>query len=89
MIGGYLMPDLSQNLVHLKWLLKLVDFRSAGELSWGSVMLSILYRKMCQATKPNKSKIGGCLSLLQSWARFYFPFLRPRVNHPYTFPLLT
>ncbi|MBA0643924.1 hypothetical protein Goklo_028166, partial [Gossypium klotzschianum] len=42
MIGGYLMPDLSQNLVHLKWLLKLVDFRSAGELSWGSVMLSIL-----------------------------------------------
>ncbi|MFQ6660951.1 hypothetical protein Gotur_029279, partial [Gossypium turneri] len=32
---------------------------------------------------------GGCLSLLQSWARFRFPFLRPRVNHPYTFPLVT
>ncbi|MBA0811125.1 hypothetical protein Gohar_003056 [Gossypium harknessii] len=27
------MPDLSENLVHLKWLLKLVDFRAAGELS--------------------------------------------------------
>ncbi|MBA0761433.1 hypothetical protein Gotri_024085, partial [Gossypium trilobum] len=66
MIGGYLMPDLSQNLIHLKWLLKLVDFRSAGELSWGSVMLSILYREMCRATKPNKTKIRGCLSLLQS-----------------------
>ncbi|MBA0878933.1 hypothetical protein Goshw_007943, partial [Gossypium schwendimanii] len=25
-IRGYLMPDLSQNLVHLRWLLKLVDF---------------------------------------------------------------
>ncbi|MBA0748117.1 hypothetical protein Gogos_004969 [Gossypium gossypioides] len=32
-IGGYLMLDLSQNLVHLRWLLKLVDFRTADELS--------------------------------------------------------
>ncbi|KAK5812631.1 hypothetical protein PVK06_028067 [Gossypium arboreum] len=34
MVGGYLMPDLSRNLVHLRWLLKLVDFRAADELSW-------------------------------------------------------
>ncbi|MBA0818917.1 hypothetical protein Gohar_019675, partial [Gossypium harknessii] len=27
MIGGYLMLDLSRNLIHLRWLLKLVDFR--------------------------------------------------------------
>ncbi|MBA0860267.1 hypothetical protein Goshw_015886 [Gossypium schwendimanii] len=27
------MPDLSRNLVHLRWLLKLVDFRAASELS--------------------------------------------------------
>ncbi|MBA0619983.1 hypothetical protein Godav_005764 [Gossypium davidsonii] len=33
MIGGYLMPDFSRNLVHLRWLLKLVDFRVAGEFS--------------------------------------------------------
>ncbi|MBA0874983.1 hypothetical protein Goshw_024847 [Gossypium schwendimanii] len=26
MIGAYLMPDLSRNLVHLRWLLKLVIF---------------------------------------------------------------
>ncbi|MFQ6634636.1 hypothetical protein Gotur_010131 [Gossypium turneri] len=53
MIGGYLMPDLSRNLVHL-------------------------------------SQNRGCLSLLQSWAQFRFPFLRPRVNHdPYTFLLIT
>ncbi|MBA0793431.1 hypothetical protein Gohar_017837, partial [Gossypium harknessii] len=44
---------------------------------------------MCEATKPNKAKIGGCLSLLQSWAKFCFLFLHPRVNHPYTFPLIT
>ncbi|MBA0788204.1 hypothetical protein Gotri_028155, partial [Gossypium trilobum] len=67
MIGGYLMSNLLQSLVHLRWLLKLVDFRAAGELSWGSAVLSTLYREMCEATSPNKSKIGGCLSLLQSW----------------------
>ncbi|KAK5832845.1 hypothetical protein PVK06_016648 [Gossypium arboreum] len=89
MIGGYLMPDLSRNRVHLRWLLKLVDFRAAGELSWGPAVLATLYREMCGATRPIKAKIGGCLSLLQSWAQFHFPFLRHRVNHPYTFPLIT
>ncbi|KAG8485828.1 hypothetical protein CXB51_019168 [Gossypium anomalum] len=85
---GYLMSDLSRNRVHLKWLLKLADFRAAGELSWGSVVLATLYQEMCGATPPNKAKIRGCLSLLQSWAWFCFLFLRPRVNHPYTFPLI-
>ncbi|MFQ6647737.1 hypothetical protein Gotur_021561 [Gossypium turneri] len=36
MIEGYLMLDLLRNLVHLRWLLKLVDFRAAGKFSWGS-----------------------------------------------------
>ncbi|MBA0788206.1 hypothetical protein Gotri_028155 [Gossypium trilobum] len=43
MIGGYLMSNLLQSLVHLRWLLKLVDFRAAGELSWGSAVLSTLW----------------------------------------------
>ncbi|MFQ6631572.1 hypothetical protein Gotur_009227, partial [Gossypium turneri] len=40
------MPDKSQSRVHLRWLLKLVDFRAAGEFSWGSAVLATLYRKM-------------------------------------------
>ncbi|MFQ6638855.1 hypothetical protein Gotur_015522, partial [Gossypium turneri] len=44
---------------------------------------------MYGATPPTKAKIGGCLSLLQSWAQFRFPFLHPRVNQPYTFSLIT
>ncbi|MFQ6621745.1 hypothetical protein Gotur_001843 [Gossypium turneri] len=83
------MPDLSRNLIHLRWLLKLIDFRAAGEFSWGSAVLTTLYREMCGATRSNKVKIGGYLSLLQLWARFCFPFLRPRVDHPYTFPRIT
>ncbi|MFQ6623496.1 hypothetical protein Gotur_003288 [Gossypium turneri] len=81
------MPDLSRNLIHLRWLLKLIDFRAASKLSWGSVVLATLYREMCGATPPNKAKIEGCLSLLQSWARFLF--LHPRVNQSYTFSLIT
>ncbi|MBA0873607.1 hypothetical protein Goshw_004627 [Gossypium schwendimanii] len=61
------MSNLSQNLVHLRWLLKLIDFRVVDELSWGFTMLATLYLEMCRATPPNKVKIEGCLSLLQSW----------------------
>ncbi|KAG8472888.1 hypothetical protein CXB51_034856 [Gossypium anomalum] len=46
MIGGYLMPDLSRNLIHIGWLLKLIDFIAADELSWGSAVLATLYREM-------------------------------------------
>ncbi|MFQ6626823.1 hypothetical protein Gotur_005193 [Gossypium turneri] len=57
-IRGYLMPDLSRNLVHLKWLLKLVGFRAAGEFSWRSAVLATLYREMCGPTRLNKVKTG-------------------------------
>ncbi|KAH1038809.1 hypothetical protein J1N35_040552 [Gossypium stocksii] len=33
--GGYLMSDKSRNLIHLRWLLKLIDFRLDVELNWG------------------------------------------------------
>ncbi|KAG8473347.1 hypothetical protein CXB51_035459 [Gossypium anomalum] len=42
-IGGLLMPNKSRNLVHLRWLLKLVDFREEGKLSWGSAVLNNRY----------------------------------------------
>ncbi|MBA0864352.1 hypothetical protein Goshw_002065 [Gossypium schwendimanii] len=43
MIGGYLIPDLPRNLVHQRWLLKLVDFRAIGKLSWESAVLATLW----------------------------------------------
>ncbi|MFQ6649535.1 hypothetical protein Gotur_022676 [Gossypium turneri] len=46
MIGDYLMPNLSRNLVHLRWLLKLVDFRAAGKFSWVFAVLATLFREM-------------------------------------------
>lgn len=38
-IKGVLMPDKSRNLVHLRWLLKHVNFREAGKLSWWLAVL--------------------------------------------------
>ncbi|KAK5792572.1 hypothetical protein PVK06_033687 [Gossypium arboreum] len=64
-------------------------FKSSQRIELGSAVLETLYKEMCGATRPNKAKIEGCLSLLQSWARSRFPFLHPQVDHPYTFPLIT
>ncbi|KAH1120744.1 hypothetical protein J1N35_003904 [Gossypium stocksii] len=88
LIGGLLMPDKSRNLVHLRWLLLLANLKEAGRLSWGSAVLATLYREMCRATQPEKAKIGGCMLLLQSWAWYRLPFLRPQVDLPYEFPLV-
>ncbi|KAK5775186.1 hypothetical protein PVK06_043055 [Gossypium arboreum] len=52
LIGGILMPDKSHILMHVKWLLHLVDFNDCGKLSLGLVVLSTLYREMCRATNP-------------------------------------
>ncbi|MED6200267.1 hypothetical protein PIB30_083408 [Stylosanthes scabra] len=34
-IGGYLLPDTSSNLVHIRWVLLLRDFDECAALSWG------------------------------------------------------
>ncbi|MBA0634165.1 hypothetical protein Godav_029487 [Gossypium davidsonii] len=74
MIGGYLMSDLSRNLAHLRWLLKLVNFRAVGEFSWGSAVLATLYREMCGVTPPTKAKIGG--GTIRRVMLEYLPFLK-------------
>ncbi|MBA0644109.1 hypothetical protein Goklo_028319 [Gossypium klotzschianum] len=68
LIVGLLMPNKSQNLVHLRWLLLLVDLKEAGHVRQESVVLAILYREMYQATKPEKVKINCYKFILQSWA---------------------
>ncbi|MFQ6622701.1 hypothetical protein Gotur_002755 [Gossypium turneri] len=65
-IGGYLMSELSRNLIHLRWLLKLIDFRAASELSWGSTVLATLYREMCGVTPPNNAKIEEYIEIWEN-----------------------
>ncbi|KAL4326101.1 hypothetical protein GQ457_11G020720 [Hibiscus cannabinus] len=89
-IGGILMPDKSRNKVHLMWLHHLQDFSEAGKFSWGSAMLTYLFRDLCKAIDLGKHAIGGCLLFLQSWAWFRMSFLRPTLQQqtPYVFPLI-
>ncbi|KAF1896977.1 hypothetical protein Lal_00034678 [Lupinus albus] len=54
--------------------------------SWGSACLANLYREMCRATKPNAKAMGGCLTLIQSWAWYRLPFLAPVVDCLPTYP---
>ncbi|MBA0705782.1 hypothetical protein Golax_017943, partial [Gossypium laxum] len=56
-IGGILMLDRSRNLVHPMWLLKLVNFREAGELNWGFAMLAILYWRCVERRNHRKLKL--------------------------------
>ncbi|KAH1046808.1 hypothetical protein J1N35_037592 [Gossypium stocksii] len=77
------MPDLSRNLVYLRWLLKLVDFRATGELSWGSAVLATLYKEMCGVMRPNKAKIGGCLYYCNHGHSFTFYFYSSSFAHLY------
>ncbi|XP_039123408.1 serine/threonine-protein phosphatase 7 long form homolog [Dioscorea cayenensis subsp. rotundata] len=68
LIGCVLMPDMSQNRVHLKWLPLLRDFTDAGKYSWGSACLATLYRSLCRASNKDMKNISGSIILLQSWA---------------------
>ncbi|XP_052478387.1 protein MAIN-LIKE 2-like [Gossypium raimondii] len=69
-IGGEIMPNASNDKVHLMYLPLLADMSSVSSYSWGSAVLAVLYRELCRATDPKVRDIGGCLSLLQSWALY-------------------
>ncbi|KHG05526.1 hypothetical protein F383_31304 [Gossypium arboreum] len=64
LIGGLLIPDKCCYLVHLSWLLLLADMKEAGQLSWGSEVLAILYKEMCRVMIPEKVKINGCMLVI-------------------------
>ncbi|RYR29933.1 hypothetical protein Ahy_B01g054602 [Arachis hypogaea] len=77
LIGGILFPDASDSRVYIRWLSLLVDLNTYGWLSWGSAVLAWLYRQMCHAMEHGQCNLGGCVSLLLSWAYHHFLLLRP------------
>ncbi|MFQ6652150.1 hypothetical protein Gotur_024148, partial [Gossypium turneri] len=64
MIGAVFMPDANGDSVHLMYLPLLADLSTARSYSWGSTVLTMLYRELCRATKPKVRDIGRCLILL-------------------------
>ncbi|RYQ99586.1 hypothetical protein Ahy_B07g087527 [Arachis hypogaea] len=49
LIGGYLMTDMSNNQMHIRWLLLLADFGRCNGLSWESAGLAWTYHSLCHA----------------------------------------
>ncbi|XP_073225752.1 serine/threonine-protein phosphatase 7 long form homolog [Cicer arietinum] len=87
MIGGLLMPDKSNNHVHLKYLSILGDINKASHYSWGLAVLATLYRELCLATKPDVMSMGGCALLLQNWAWYRLSCVAPDAPSAWIFPL--
>jgi hypothetical protein len=83
MIGGFLMPDTSGNRVNLMYLPFLEDLEGTFNYSWGSAVLSFMYRALCRAALIRQQvDMGGCLLLLQCWAYERIPFLAPGTRFP-------
>ncbi|MFQ6669445.1 hypothetical protein Gotur_034690 [Gossypium turneri] len=87
-LEGVLMPDANNKKLHLMYLPLLADLSSVSSYSWGSAVLAVLYRELCQVTNPDVIDMGGCLTLLQSWALYRMPFLVSVSHQPYVYPLV-
>ncbi|PKU63583.1 Serine/threonine-protein phosphatase 7 long form like [Dendrobium catenatum] len=82
MIGCFLISDTSRSHVSLQWLPLLADVDSFSRMSIGGAVLAHLYRELCHATRPTRTYIAGCVTLLQvwSWERLYIG--RPTLRVP-------
>ncbi|KAL0385779.1 UNVERIFIED_CONTAM: hypothetical protein Sradi_2972200 [Sesamum radiatum] len=50
LLGGLMCPDSSENMVPLLYLSKLEEINAARNYSWGSAVLTFLYRELCHAS---------------------------------------
>ncbi|RYQ90566.1 hypothetical protein Ahy_B09g096616 [Arachis hypogaea] len=73
LIGGYLMTDKSNNLVHIHWLPLLRDFDECRSFSWGSAVLAWTYQSLSLTAQQGVTDITGCTPLLMSciYQRFF------------------
>ncbi|KAG5565189.1 hypothetical protein RHGRI_001178 [Rhododendron griersonianum] len=77
LLGGTSFADFTGGCVHLSYLQLLENFDVAGEYSWDSGALSILYRNLCHGAKIKSKQMTGPFILVQVWAWERFPYLAP------------
>ena len=58
-------PDSSGNGVSLLYLQNMEQIKDVVYFSWGSAVLSFMYRELCTASNKDKNIIGGAMVLLQ------------------------
>ncbi|KAD4384177.1 hypothetical protein E3N88_24345 [Mikania micrantha] len=76
LVTNNVLADTNNGYVSLHLLSHLTDSR---QLSWGAAALASLYRELYKGTNPQKSIIGGPMSLLQIWAWTRIHTLAPRI----------
>ncbi|KAL0285177.1 UNVERIFIED_CONTAM: hypothetical protein Sangu_2790600 [Sesamum angustifolium] len=82
LLGETMCPDSSGNLVSLLYLAKLEDIVKAKNYNWSSVVLTFLYRELCNVSTKGKAIIGGALQLSQIWASSRIIPLFPGLGAP-------
>ncbi|XP_061365600.1 serine/threonine-protein phosphatase 7 long form homolog [Gastrolobium bilobum] len=85
MLGTWLLADKSGGSNFGCRLVPLLGggFEDIGRFSWGSAVLTHLFRNLCEVTDARRSDIGGCHILLQIWAWIRFPPIAPPLPpHP-------
>nr|XP_023908916.1 serine/threonine-protein phosphatase 7 long form homolog [Quercus suber] len=73
LLGDMVYLDKSRDRVHLMWLEFMQNLRNPRKYSWGSAVLSWLYRQPCNATDKKAKQIGRPLILVQLWIYVRFP----------------
>ncbi|XP_061352523.1 serine/threonine-protein phosphatase 7 long form homolog [Gastrolobium bilobum] len=85
MLGSWLLADKSGGSNFGFRLVPLLGggFDEIGRFSWGSTVLSHLFRNLCELTDAGRSDMGGCHILIQIWAWIRFsPIAPPLPPHP-------
>ncbi|KAI3474606.1 hypothetical protein Pfo_029775 [Paulownia fortunei] len=78
LLGSIMCPDSSGNGVSLLYLQSMEQIKDVVYFSWGSAVLSFMYRELCNASDKDKNVIGGAMVLLQIWAWSCITTLVPR-----------
>ena len=78
LIGSTLLPDNNNNRINVFYLRFLRDLNRTASYSWGSAVLACLYRRLCDATQPDRKAMTGPMMLLQVWAWERIRCLAPR-----------
>ncbi|KAL0921071.1 hypothetical protein M5K25_008103 [Dendrobium thyrsiflorum] len=83
MLGCHLLPDTSGSEIHLQYLPLMEDIAIFRTYSLGGAVLAHLYRELSEAIRPKRSKIAGCIHLLQIWAWEHLHVGRPQLHVPF------
>ncbi|KAI3458854.1 hypothetical protein Pfo_015517 [Paulownia fortunei] len=80
LLGSIMCPDSSGNGVSLLYLQSMEQIKDVVYFSWGSAVLSFMYRELCNASDKDKNVIGGAMVLLQWANRHQFIIVNPPIT---------